>query len=224
MNFTIKWLIYTVSTGLIYLLVANGLEPVIKDYGFSQSVEYVSPEGVEPLGEIVKGFRFEQKLIVPNNVSAQVFDDAPLCIQTQMATYGDRSNRGSIDWMVHVLQPSQKQTLRMDVTNIQDGENRLVCFDQFKHRQLFEQDVRLTVMGVDSLPGQAVTLWMSQNIPDAQATLNGAPTAKSLRLFIGKRKDSLQEVWAAKVLMLIFSLVVTLLILQLSKSWRNEVE
>lgn len=195
---------------------------LVNHYGFNSTHEFGSWDGVEPLGEVVAGFRYSQKLPVPPINKLADTDEKDLCIHTKIATYDNRTNVGFIEIGLHNERLNISQFIRVNVANYKDNQNTFFCFDQFKHRILFDETVELWVHGVDSLPGRAITLWLSNNGPEAQAQINGVPTEKSLRLSVGKRIDAQAQTIGAYVLMAFFSLLVSVLLLQWWRAPRHK--
>jgi len=195
---------------------------LVNHYGFNLTHEYGSWDGVEPLGELVAGFQYSQKLPVPSKNKAAYTNENDLCIHTEVATYANRKNVGYIEIGLQIQRLNASQFIRVNVADFQDNQKTFFCFDQFKHRMVFDETLELVVRGVDSQPGRAITLWLSNNGPEAQAQINGVPTEKSLRLSVGKRIDAQAQTIGAYVLMAFFSLLVSVLLGQWWRAWRPQ--
>lgn len=213
---------YWVLAALVFGGLVFQWGSLVNHYGFNLTHEFGSWDGVEPLGEVVAGFQYAQKLSVPRINKAAYTDEQDLCIHTEIATYGNRANRGFIEIGLQIQRLNASQFIRVNVADFKDNQKIFFCFDQFKHRMLFDETVELRVRGVDSPSGRAITLWLSNNGPEAQAQINGVPTEKSLRLSVGKRIDAQAQTIGAYVLMAFFSLLVSVLLVQWWRAPRHK--
>ena len=161
-----------------YLFVIR-YDPVMK-IGLSEQPSV--PTGV-PVGEIVPGFRAEQR--VNANLAAHRrahLEDGGVCVDVLLANYSDRPNTGK--FAVDLVLDREAFAKEIDAADVRDNINHRICYEGVSVGALFDaHDVRLVLRGLSSPPGAAVTAWTTSDLDAGQLVDVPEPLASRSLVF-----------------------------------------
>jgi len=134
-----------------------------------------------PAGEIVKGFKIEQPIYLPEEI-----ENEDICISILMATYR-RRNESQVE--VSLEQKGHKNRIILYTKYIDDNSYQKICFsnDNYEPGPAF-----IKITGIDGSRGNAITVWLTKDTPHGEAIINGVPQEYSLVFKIGK---SIGNLW-----------------------------
>lgn len=157
---------------LIFSCIFYLLGP-IKNYKSFELTPTTSLNADKPAGEIVNGFAIKQPIKITNNFLKIIDiyrDDAPLCVELFMANYNNRKNSGSFE----VKLTNSNKTVRsiLDANSIKDNEWKNICFEDLTLGELSNGTSILSIKGLNSPPGEAVTAWLTSDATSRKSTIN----------------------------------------------------
>ena len=173
------------KSGLVFaLLVISGTylfltrdDPAMK-IGLSERPSI--PAGV-PVGEIVQGFRAEQRINAKLAHRRTHLEDEGVCVELLMANYSNRANTGL--FAVDLLLDGKAFVQQIDAVDIRDNTNHRICYEDVSVAALIEaRDIRLVLRGISSPPGAAVTAWTTSDLSAGQ--LVGVPERLASRSLV----------------------------------------
>ena len=169
-----------------------------------------------PIGEIVKGFVFEQNFTIPRGYS-----DRTLYLKVLIGTYGQRNNQGSFKIIASQGEKTSKKKFNFE--GLTDNSFVYVPLKGFT-----EGDASFVVKGVEGIPGRSIGLWVAED-PKFTAIAGGQPTSWDANfevVYIDKipklLKKAFRSEWVAVVFMFIYFSQIAL-VLQLLRR-RSEVK
>jgi len=133
-----------------------------------------------PAGEIIKGFKIKQPIYLPEKI-----ENEDICISILMATYR-RKNNSHIE--ISLEQNENKSSIILSTTNLEDNSYKKICF---KNNNFKPGPAYIKITGIDGRPGNAVTVWITKDVPYGGAIINGDTEEHGLTLKIGKSNDNL---------------------------------
>ncbi|MCP1663313.1 hypothetical protein J2T61_002021 [Methanocalculus sp. AMF5] len=133
-----------------------------------------------PAGEITQDFFLEQVIPIPLGVdNTNVF-----ILHILIATY-KRNNDNNI-----LFRLTQNDMSNEIVVNTKDFKDNSFITLKFNSTGFIEGSAILTINGLDGQPGNAVTVWVTEDISNGQAVINGEETNRSLMMIHSKIVDN----------------------------------
>lgn len=143
-----------------------------------------SPESInnKPAGEITKNTVIEQRVIIDQKSLEKLNDysnrDNNVCASLSLANYSNRKNTGMIK--VDFSNKRIRDSKFIDISKIKDNSFHTICFDDFKISDLYNDVHFLRIKGVDSLPGQSITAWLTEDLIHPHIKINQNQIEKNL--------------------------------------------
>jgi len=131
-----------------------------------------------PAGEIVSGKKIVQPISIPGN-----FKTEDMCFEILFATY-DRVNNGTIE--ISIRQNNKKQIISKDIKGIKDNSYQKLCFNEI---ELEAGQAYLEIYGVDGSSGNAITVWLTDDIPFGGVFIDGQEYERGLTFKLGYPVD-----------------------------------
>ncbi|MQR01306.1 hypothetical protein [Glaciimonas soli] len=143
-----------------------------------------------PAGEIVTGFHLKQPVNWPSldNITKQDASSS-VCVDLQLANYGDRHNEGTIALTLQANGVSRRVTV--DASAIRDNAFHQFCFNDLIFGSIAHEPTNLILEGVNGKPGSSITAWLTADSVYGKAQINGVDSNKSLlfRINTVRKKD-----------------------------------
>ena len=141
---------------------------------------------VVPAGEMIAGRNIQQAIDIPSKLIETLETSKPdeqFCISLTMATYA-RQNTGSLELMLE--QEDWRLAKILDVSCIRDNSAHDVCFRAAEWSGVKQGPALLCITGMDGQPGNAVTLWLTQDTSQGRVTIDGQTKPLSLHYSISQ--------------------------------------
>lgn len=126
-------------------------------------------EDAVPLGEIIEGDSIKQKILINRDIN-----QSSLKVRVMMATYM-RVNTGSLK--VTVEQDNKLYNTFIDTSTVQDNAYHDIWF---RNVTLEPGEADLILQGIDGMPGNAVTVYLTSDVPYNGVIVNGQQRDKGL--------------------------------------------
>ncbi|WP_081466406.1 hypothetical protein [Collimonas fungivorans] len=167
---------------------------------YSEKYEYIilaPPEILKPTpaGEITTGFQLEQPVDWNLISDSKLNQKGTLCIDLILANYNDRKNSGTFSMDLRAGHMSQE--ILLNANAVHDNDYQRFCFNALPLRDIAHKSTTLTLKGVDSPPGKAITAWMTSDITRGHARRGNQELDKSLVFSISVMTESNKKpIWA----------------------------
>ncbi|WP_315344795.1 hypothetical protein [Leptotrichia wadei] len=192
---------------LPFLFLAIGILISCISYIVSNMEVKISTNDINVVGEneILKGTRIYQDIYIPKNLKKYgiIF-----------ATYA-RKNTGKIK--VKIVQNSAEKEELIDVSKLKDNDVRYI---NLNYKAFKKGIARLIIEGVDGTPGNAVTVYKSEDISLGKMVVNNQNTGKGILQKMEYRKaDSMTKV---QIVLTVFVFLLLLYIDRLIKKGKDK--
>lgn len=167
-----------------------------------------------PAGEIVSNFKLRQNITAEQtDIQSNKFHNN-VCLEIQLATYGNRLNKGTFE--VRITTKDASETKVLDAKLIEDNALEVICFDHITFEQIYKKEAWLEISGTNGQPKQSVTAMLSSFPGGHRAEVQGKPTSSTLVYQASIQEDSKIYKINAHVLIVFTSLIIALMLF----SWR----
>lgn len=147
--------------------------------------DLLSPDTV---GEILNGVRIQQHFQLPPDFPAPA-DGSRACIGLLLATYLDRSNRGSM--VIRVQVADKREQHRVDFRDARDNRRYIICLDSIGFEDVAGAGrLDLTIAGEKGRPGRSITAWLTEDTSYGTVSVNNEPMNSSLVLSLHSLEQS----------------------------------
>lgn len=178
---------------LEFLTFTNQVFPFYKvDNVLISSPKFINNKSA---GEIIKGTELNQQINIDQNILENIDEsieaDNVVCVSLLFGNYNNRDNRGLIK--VSFTNKKVGGSKLIDVSKIKDNSYKNICFNDIKISNLDTGTYLLTIEGVDSLPGQAITVWLTEDLIHPAVNINDKLIEKNLMLKILVEKNEVKS-------------------------------
>ncbi len=153
------------------VFIAVRLKDGYKDIYFHTVLESIIEDNMKVAGEILPGFNLKQPInwnLLGKNVLEQDALNA-VCISVFLANYGDCKNKGSFALSLSVDE-NQYRTI-IGAKHIDDNAYHRICFEGVIFEDIAHKSTTLSLEGIDSQKGEAITAWMTKDTAHGEAVL-----------------------------------------------------
>ena len=130
----------------------------------------VAPEILKqlPAGELTAGFHLEQPIDWSWFKDSRLNESDTLCVNLLLANYNNRDNAGFFS----VTSPAEhfSQKISFNAHQVHDNAYQPFCFDTLPLGNIADKPVKLVLEGINSLPGKAITAWMTSDTAPGKST------------------------------------------------------
>lgn len=131
-----------------------------------------------PAGELIDGFRLEQKINWDLFNISKLNGSDTLCINLLMANYSNRINTGVFSLSLKTQNSMQK--IFINAGKVSDNADQHFCFEKIPLSDAAYKPATLILEGVSSPSGKAVTAWLTPDTVLGKAQRDSVTLDKSL--------------------------------------------
>ncbi|PFH10718.1 hypothetical protein BCF11_3147 [Collimonas sp. PA-H2] len=162
-----------------------------------------------PVGELIAGFHLEQPINWNWFKDSRLNASDTLCINLLLANFNDRDNTGIFSVSLQAEHFSQK--ILLNAHQVHDNVYQPFCFDALPLQNIADKPIKLVFEGINSLPGKAITAWMTSDTARGEARLNNQELNQALIFSIDAVTTSNKKLTQVIVLTLLCGLSISIL-------------
>jgi hypothetical protein len=137
--------------------------------------------------------------------------DNTVCTALYFASYGNRSNRGTLS--VELISAEVSGEARVDMAAVKDNKFHTVCFPGVRLGDVIDQPSVLRLRSLDGEHGRSVTVWLSGHEGAVRAAVDGQQAERTLVYQLRTVAGNVREQMAGWVLILFAGLIMAVLVL-----------
>jgi hypothetical protein len=159
-----------------------------------------------PAGEIVSGLEIVQSLQLYEKEAELIRKleetQGKLCINLFLANYADRPNEGSIK-----LTLQQKEIVLegiIDMSSVKNNSFHKICFSSEDFSKISAGELLIKLAGLEGKQGSSITAWLTSDLKQGVAFINGVNTGKALRFSLTIEENSIIINYSVIALLLVY--------------------